>query len=127
MYNDFTATPQIKNSIIWGNTASNGAGIWSGSGGITYSIEQNGGYPSTAQAGFDYNMTTDPFFMDLDPAAANTPTTGGNYRLNSTIPASPAINAGDPSYTPAGAAALDLDGTARIKGGVIDMGAYEKE
>lgn len=46
----------------------------------------------------------------------------GDFHLQST---SPAVNAGDNSAIPAGIATA-LDGTPRIQGGTIDMGAYER-
>jgi hypothetical protein len=118
-----SGSPQIRNSVIWGNTASTAPGIVDamGTGVIAYSIVQDSSYPTSA--GADGNMKTDPQFMQLVQASSGSPTTGGNYRLQS---GSPAINAGDPAYTPTGAAALDPDGTARIKGGRVDMGAYER-
>jgi hypothetical protein len=72
---------------------------------------------------------TGPLFVDaISPSA--TPTTGGDYRLG--IGAVPIIDAGDDSLydtglTPdlSGIITTDLDGTARIKGSAIDMGAYE--
>jgi parallel beta-helix repeat protein len=144
------SSPQVRNSIIWGNTAHSGPGvsiasssapafahsivqgsftsnIWSGSAGIELS-----GYTGT-------NKDEDPLFVTPGAAA---PTTGGNYSLQT---GSPAIGRGDNGFYPdiddpifggitdsdvrtAISAALlkDLDGTARIKGTIIDMGAYEK-
>ena len=60
------------------------------------------------------SIDADPHFVDA---------TSGNYRL---AEASPLIDAG--TDAPAGGAAeFDLDGTARIKGAHIDIGAYEFE
>jgi hypothetical protein len=140
MYNKNSSSPQIRNSVIWGNAASSGdAGICNESStpAISYSIVQ----------GID---TTNPLFETLNQASVGSdsnctpyPTTGGDYRLKT---GSPAINAGSDALYPNAAAigtqigvtfsadleaaintalAKDLAGVNR-KNGPIDMGAYEK-
>jgi hypothetical protein len=122
---------EIRNSIIWGNSGGTG-GIFNGYSSavtITHSIVQGGGFPTDGTADGSGNKTIDPIFVTAVPGAS-APTTAGDYRLNST---SPAIDAGSNNYYGTGltpnlsAITTDLDGTNRIKGGVIDMGAYEKE
>jgi hypothetical protein len=118
IYNE-NSSPKVRNSIIWGNSS----GIDGLSGEIFFSIVQ-GGWTGVG----DYNRSDPPQFVLS--ATASAPTATGDYRLQST---SPAINAGSNTYYGTGltpdlsAVATDLDGTDRIKGGIIDMGAYEKQ
>ncbi len=65
------------------------------------------------KSGHDANS----FFAD--PKLANV--SGADFHLTAT---SPAINAGDPGYTPA-AGETDMDGNPRVFGGRVDIGAYE--
>jgi hypothetical protein len=149
IYNDHSS-PQISNSIIWGNTAHSSPGIYNDNPEsvpvIKYSIvQESGGSGSWAGAtGSDEgnNLDMDPQFVS-PLSASSSPTAGGNYRLNN----GPAFNAGDNSLYPSadtigtqiGAAfsaeikvainaalAKDLGGANR-KNGAIDMGAYEKQ
>ncbi|MDR2021212.1 MAG: hypothetical protein LBQ14_10670 [Treponema sp.] len=128
MYNN-TSSPGIKirNSIIWGNTATiNGSNIYNAGSrkpDISCSIaEGSGGSDSwDPAAGNDGGGN-----LDADPVFAGT----GDYRLGT---GSPAINAGDNvCYAPEehpnlSAVTADLDGDSRIQGWRVDMGAYEKE
>jgi hypothetical protein len=120
MSNYDSSSPQIRNSIIWGNTAENEPGIYNSNGStpaITYSIVQ-GESPPTGTG----NKNDDPSFVP------------GTYTLKA---GSPAIDAGNNAYyesdrTPdLSAVTTDLAGNTRIvdgdsiPGAVIDMGAYE--
>jgi predicted outer membrane repeat protein len=124
IYNE-SSSPKIRNSIIWRN--SDGMVTNSATPEVDYSIVQGGGYPgSNPVSGSNYNLTVDPLFV-FEEDADNAPTTGGDYRLEST---SPAIDAGSNTYYTSGTPDLssittDLDNTARITGTAIDMGAYE--
>ena len=92
----------LNNSIIYGNSAPSGANYDYFST-LTYCCAD----PLSAGIG---NFANDPMFVN--PA-------GGNLRLQSN---SPCINSGRNAYV---SGATDLDGNPRIKGGTVDVGAYE--
>jgi hypothetical protein len=145
IYNEI-GEPTIINSIIWGNTAFTGDGIYNFSPSappIGNSIVQDafsGAYwTGTAGISMGSNLGSDPLFTDPKPAAS-APTTTGDYSLQS---GSPARNVGSNAVYPAitdplfagvtdttaraaitTALAKDLAGNLRFNG-TIDMGAYE--
>jgi hypothetical protein len=141
IFNTESSSPHIKNSIIWGNTASSDPGICNDGTDsipvISFSIVQgsrgNGGaWVSATGTDGGNNLDDDPRFV-----------ASGDYRLNT---GSQAINAGSDGLYPADAGAVealagvtlsaeakaainaalgkDLDGNPRRQG-TIDMGAYE--
>ncbi len=95
----------LKNCIVWGNDAPDGAGIWSAAlaGTLASFSCIEGGYEGEG------NIAEDPLFTN--PAA-------GDYRL---LPGSPCIDAG----TLEGAPTTDLLGIPRPLGAGVDMGPYE--
>jgi predicted outer membrane repeat protein len=104
----------INNSIIWGNTATNGKQFFlSGSTiAMNYSCFMNGtddidGGSLTVDA---YSITTNPYFTDAQK---------GNLSLFSN---SPCINKGNNSYN---TTTVDIRGETRIQNSTIDIGAYE--
>ncbi|MCW5879779.1 MAG: hypothetical protein KIS91_02420 [Anaerolineae bacterium] len=101
LYNANSGSAQIRNSILWGDSGSEIVNDSGGSATVTYSLVQ-GGYPGARDA--------DPLFISAD-----------NLRLQA---GSPAINAGSNSFVPTGVT-TDLDGSPRIVGDSVDMGAYE--
>jgi len=98
----------LQNSILWGNTAPQGAQIYQAGSRATL-VDY-----SDVQGGWDGegNIDTDPRFVD----AAN-----GNLRLRRS---SPAADAGNQTLLPVGIT-TDLDGNPRVMGDNVDMGAYE--
>ncbi len=102
-YNN-SGTPIVRNAIIWGN----GVFVNSGSFDRRYSLiqGQNGSGIGNIAG------TTDPLFVN--PRA-------GDFRLQ---PCSPAINAGNNAEISSGIS-TDIDGSPRIHGTTVDMGAYE--
>ena len=144
MYN--YSLPQIRNSIIWGNTAGTGDNVYNASNSnsnnknknnsnnisilptFTCSLVQGGSSGWTAFGiNNGNNIDDDPKFVS-PVAASSAPTTAGDYRLQA---GSPAIDAGNRSYFTGGntpdlsGIKTGLDGNSRIMGGSIDIGAYE--
>jgi predicted outer membrane repeat protein len=129
MYNDGGSSPNLLNSIIWGNTASGDA--------IGNVVNKNTAndkpvYASSLIQGSGGSNNWDTAFgsdnynnLDANPRFADAAT--GDYTLKAT---SPAINKGSNSvYTTNGgniATDKDLMGQQRVyNNGTIDMGAYE--
>jgi hypothetical protein len=119
IYNDSISSPHIRNSIIYGNYSivdKNSNGIFNSGAShpiITYSLVQG----STDESNGNISGAKNPQFVaQLQPGR----NVGGNYRLS---PSSPVIDKGNNSYL--GGITTDLDGKARIKNGIVDMGAYE--
>jgi hypothetical protein len=146
MYN-IGSSPIIRNSIIWGNTATvSDWGISGSADKIGNSIVEGGLPPGTTDENNNVtSLVISPFEEWIDPSTASTPNSDGKYWLNDET-TNPAKNAGDnaryPNSTsdatfPTGLsseattaidAALnyDLRGSDRFySSGAIDMGAYE--
>ncbi len=93
-----TGTPTLHNNCVFGNSAYNYSGL-------------------TDPTGTSGNISADPLFVqNPDP---NDPSSTGDLHLQ---PASPCIDAGNNADV---WGTTDLDGLARIVGGVVDIGAYE--
>jgi predicted outer membrane repeat protein len=124
----------LQNSILWGNTAST-------SGSQVYLDDENsdpGFYYCDVQGGTDaFGLNTSIFYtgiyqnnLDADPSF-NSPTAGSGAEYNGVLAdwslqvTSPCINTGTPDTTGLHLPAIDLAGNPRVKGGCIDMGAYE--
>jgi len=109
---DVTANANIKNSIIWGNSAS-GPGnqlYTANTTNLDYCCYANGDNDISGNISTNSCNTSDPMFVN----AADE-----DFRL---LGNSPAVNSGKNSYN---ATATDIRGQARIQDVTIDMGAYE--
>ncbi len=105
-YGGGTGNCRHTNSIIFNNTAPSGSNAYTG----VFSHCCTASLPPLAFQGGKENFTNTPLFVNL---------TAGDFRLQSN---SPCINGGDNAPV---ATATDLDGNPRIKGGTVDVGAYE--
>lgn len=118
------ASTTVTDSILWGNSDPGGqsesAQFHAGTGAhsIDFSIVQ--GWMGGAVPGAD-TSGDDPLFRDPDGADGLIGTDDDNFRLD---PASPAINTGDPTTSPA-PDAIDVGGDSRLVGCRVDRGAYE--
>jgi hypothetical protein len=105
-----SSSPDIRNSLVWGNTAPTGPAVYDHSSStsvFTYSIvEGSGGSGSGSWANFGAdnggNKDEDPKFNT--PATAPAPTTTGEYWLQAL---SPAIDVGNNSLYPTDADAVN--------------------
>jgi hypothetical protein len=96
----------LNNCIVYYNTANSGSNYNSGYGSGTINYCCTTPQPNNGVG----NITNEPGFFDYAHS---------NLRLQSN---SPCINAGNNAYAPVGP---DLDGSPRIVGGTVDIGAYE--
>jgi predicted outer membrane repeat protein len=142
----------MVNSVLWGNRDRTGSGTWDAQ--FRLSVTGNGTGTHVPPSGPEYepvnysciqgwkeinggqgNIGDDPLFADADGADTEPGTGDDDYHL--TVD-SPCIDAGrnspsgDSTETPVpstgtggGSDLRDLDGNPRIRGGIVDMGAYE--
>ena len=134
--NDFSTDIALSNCLFWGNSAPVEPQIQDNLLTFVPPILQNclvQSYPGlTATPDANGNFSADPLFVRLP--GTNNPDDPGDLRLQ---PASPAINAGSNALLPLDILDLDndgnttetlpfdLDGTTRVSGGTVDLGAYE--
>lgn len=117
----------LVNTIVWGNTADGDGNEITNDGSssieLFYSLYGNGEGDIAEGGGFtaENSLTNDPLFVDAE---------SGNLRL---AVGSPAIDAGDPEIdlgifpTDENGDPIDLDGSPRVFGDLIDIGAYETQ
>lgn len=112
----YTNDSTFVNSILWGNTDKDLAAGGPSNSGVSNSVL------GTMAADESYHLPAVAYNINADPLFVNAP--AGDYRLKA---GSPAINKGDNSLllTIFPGTTTDLAGNARIRGGVVDMGAYE--
>jgi hypothetical protein len=128
----------IRNSIVWGNTVGAGEAAkneWMTTNAQVFEYSVVGGKTAADLGAAGNNKAGDtigtPFALP-DYATSDTAKTGGDYRLNTTGGAGATLINGGYNFFTAGppdltAVITDLDGTARFKGGVYDLGAWEKQ
>ncbi|HJX38325.1 MAG TPA: choice-of-anchor Q domain-containing protein, partial [Anaerolineae bacterium] len=140
LYNQ-SSSPTLTNAILWGNAALTGTQVYNDNSTptISYSLVQDsGGSGGTWDSGLGTdgggNIEHDPRFVDADGPDDTVGTPDDDLRLQA---ASPAIDAGrnealpqdtldlDADRNRAEKLPFDLDGRPRVRGGTVDMGAYE--
>ncbi|MDR3301797.1 MAG: right-handed parallel beta-helix repeat-containing protein [Spirochaetaceae bacterium] len=153
MCNENLWESDIRNSIVWGNTASSGANVYND---ITYPgtstwtnslVEGSGGWDTVnwgTNTAASIAVSDSPFEGWIDPSTGGwAPTSAANYQLSGAA----GVNVGSNSlydgqsapstwtdaviaihgaWTNFLSALKDLDGAPRKKG-IIDMGAYERQ
>lgn len=124
----------LTNCVLWANSDSTGLDESSQIDGGTIVVNSCDIQGWTGKLGGAGNFGLDPLFVDPDGPDGKAGTLDDNLRLNLT---SPCRNRGDNTALPADGADLDkdgdvnepipfdLDGKPRIRGGTVDLGAYE--
>jgi predicted outer membrane repeat protein len=112
------STLTVTNSIIWGDTATNGPEVYADSY-STFVISNSDVQDSAIASEGTDNISSDPLFT-RNPGT-NGATDYGDLTLSA---GSPAINAGNNADVPSGVT-TDIAGNTRIQDGTVDMGAYE--
>jgi hypothetical protein len=121
MFNVTLSSPLVGNSVLYGNTASQGNEVYNElSGGaptpgfvfclVAGSGGSGVGWDPTLGTDYGNNIDADPLYFDLP---------GGDLRLQNL---SPALNIGDTGANPE---PYDVAGNPRVVGAAIDLGAYE--
>ena len=100
----------LANNIFWGNRGTDLYINYSTTVLVANDIGTEDG--TSEAAGSAGNISTDPLFVD---------SASGNYRLHA---GSPASDVGE-NLPPGTVRSYDLDGSARIDGAIVDLGAYE--
>ncbi|MHC4497986.1 MAG: choice-of-anchor Q domain-containing protein, partial [Planctomycetota bacterium] len=114
IYADFRSNTTVGNCILWDG----GDEIDDALGSVTVSYSDiQGNWPGEG------NIDVDPCFVEPGYWDANDVWVDGDYHL---LNDSACINAGDNLAVPS-SVTTDLDGNPRIRGGIVDMGAYESQ
>jgi hypothetical protein len=117
-----SGTTQLLNSIVWGNTSSDGFDMYvENPANVLCSYSMVGKVRAGNNFTFAGILSSNiPQFESYVPATATVPVSGGDYRLKLT---SPLIDIGNDTYV--SGISTDLAGNARIQGCGVDLGAYE--
>jgi len=146
IYNDGSlgsATLTLNNSTFSGNSAGyHGGGIYNSSGMVTirhtilnagaWGENLSNAYGSVSSLGYNLSSDNGGGFLtatgdqiNTDPLLAPLQHNGGSTFTHELLTGSPAINAGDPSFTPPPDYDQRGPGYNRIANGRVDIGAYE--
>lgn len=110
---------KLKNCIVWGNERNGASGSISGTFTCSYSAVEGG---ADGDSNIMLGDVNPPFFVNPSfTAGAFDSTANVDWHLQA---GSPCINRGDNSVV---TDSLDLDGMARIKNDIVDIGCYESD
>jgi len=147
IYNDGysgSATLMVNNSTFSGNSAGyHGGGIYNGSGMVTirhtilnagaWGENLSNAYGSVSSLGYNLSsdngggsLTATGDQINTDPMLGPLQDNGGSTFTHELLSGSPAINAGDPSFTPPPDYDQRGPGFPRVVNGRIDIGAFEE-
>ncbi len=147
IYNDGysgSATLMVNNSTFSGNSAGyHGGGIYNGSGMVTirhtilnagaWGENLSNAYGSVSSLGYNLSSDNGGGFLtatgdqiNTDPMLGPLQDNGGSTFTHELLSGSPAINAGDPSFTPPPDYDQRGPGFPRVVNGRIDIGAFEE-
>ena len=147
IYNDGSlgsATLTLNNSTFSGNSAGyHGGGIYNGSGMVTirhtilnagaWGENLSNAYGSVSSLGYNLSSDNGDGFLtatgdqiNTDPMLGPLQDNGGSTFTHELLSGSPAINAGDPSFTPPPDYDQRGPGFPRVVNGRIDIGAFEE-
>lgn len=112
----------VDHSIISGNTSDDDLEI-DGNGGLTFDVSNS--VIGAFDAGSTLNDNGNNALDVADPGLAALADNGGFTFTHAILDGSPALDTGDPVF--AAPPATDQRGEARVSGGVIDKGAYERQ
>jgi predicted outer membrane repeat protein len=136
------AAVSINSSTISGNSAATGGGISNNNGGVSFgstvlkhgsagsNLVNDGGEAIITSAG--YNLSSDSTGpagdtdrLNVNPRLGSLQDNGGPTFTHALLPGSPAIDAGNPSFSPPPEFDQRGPGFARIVNGHVDIGSFE--
>jgi predicted outer membrane repeat protein len=129
IYNDASsgsATLDLTNTIL--NAGTSGANIYNSNGGTVtshgYNLSSDGGVTNVGGSG---GLTATGDQINTDPLLGPLQDNGGPTFTHELLTGSPAIDAGDPNFTPPPAYDQRGSGYDRVLNGRIDIGAFEEQ
>jgi len=119
IYNGATGMVDLENTIL--NQGDSGANIFNNGGAVT-----SNGYNLSSDDGSGY-LTGPGDQINTDPLIGPLQNNGGLTLTHALLPGSPAINAGDPNFTPPPSYDQRDSPFARVYNGRIDIGSFEAQ